>query len=90
MHSQAHYAVPPTSPALAAFATANRDLISEDLEVRLSIAGYLPSDDPNNLTEEEWMTEHNVTKLELMRLRSLYAARRKHIKAARTNVGGRH
>ncbi|KIM26122.1 hypothetical protein M408DRAFT_9991 [Serendipita vermifera MAFF 305830] len=70
--SQAHYAVPPTSPPLAAFANANRELISEDLELRLSVAGYLPSDNPDNLSEEEWMSLHNVTKLELMRLRSLF------------------
>lgn len=90
IQSDGHYDVPPTSRALAAFADANRDLISEDLELRLSVAGYLPSDDPDNLTEEEWMTVHNVTKLELIRLRSLFAARRRQIEAAQSNAGESH
>ena len=67
------YAVPPVSAALAEFASSNRRLISEDLEARLTAAGYLPTDDPDNLSEEEWRDVHNVTKLELMRIRALYA-----------------
>ncbi|KIM26114.1 hypothetical protein M408DRAFT_9985 [Serendipita vermifera MAFF 305830] len=85
--SNALYVVPPTSFALTTFADANRDLISEDLEGRLSAAGYLPSDDPDNLTEEEWMTLHNVTKLEVMRLRSLFAARTRRTETVTTNAG---
>lgn len=84
--SQAHYAVPPTSPPLVAFANANRELISEDLELRLSVAGYLPSDNPDNLSEEEWMSLHNVTKLELMRLRSLFTARLRQIEASKAHA----
>ena len=73
MGSSQSYAVPPVSAALARFADSNRGLISEDLEARLTAAGYLPTDDPDNLSEEEWRIVHNVTKLEVMRLRALYA-----------------
>jgi hypothetical protein len=66
--------VQPAFPALARWANANRAFITHDLEARLEAAGYLPTDDPNNLTEEEWITEHNVTKLEVIRIRALYQA----------------
>jgi hypothetical protein len=66
--------VPPVfSPELAEFANANRDVINQSLEARLQAAGYLPTDDPNDLTPEEWRNEHGVTKLELNRLKNLYA-----------------
>jgi hypothetical protein len=57
---------------LAVFASSHRELISEDLEARLEAAGYLPAVDPNRVTEEEWLSLHNVTKLEVMRLQRLY------------------
>ncbi|KIM26128.1 hypothetical protein M408DRAFT_196620 [Serendipita vermifera MAFF 305830] len=63
---------PSMSPALVEFARANRTWISEDLQERLTAAGYLPTDDPDNLTEEEWR-ELGITKLELLRLRALFA-----------------
>lgn len=53
------------NPELAEFANANRTMISEDLEARLTTAGYMPTDDPDGLTEEEW-SEHGITKLELL------------------------
>jgi hypothetical protein len=61
------------SPELARFASANRDVINESLEAKLHAAGYLPTDDPNDLTPEEWRNDHGVTKLELNRLKNLYA-----------------
>ncbi|KIM26125.1 hypothetical protein M408DRAFT_196567 [Serendipita vermifera MAFF 305830] len=82
------YAIPPTSLALAEFAEANRDMIGTDLEMRLAIAGYVPSDDPDNLSEEEWTNVHNLTRLELMRLRSLFAARTRRIEAAQRDSTG--
>jgi hypothetical protein len=67
-------ALPPVfSPELAEFANANRDVINQSLEARLQAAGYLPTDDPNDLPPEEWRNEHGVTKLELNRLKNLYA-----------------
>jgi hypothetical protein len=61
------------SHELARFAVANRDIINENLEARLQAAGYLPTEDPSQLTPEEWKNEHGITKLELMRLQDLYA-----------------
>jgi cell division septation protein DedD len=61
------------SPELARFAAANRDVINENLEARLQAAGYLPTDDPNRLTAEEWRVEYGITKLELRRLQDLYS-----------------
>jgi hypothetical protein len=60
------------SPELARFASANRDIINESLEARLQAAGYLPTDDPSNLTPEQWKNEYGVTRLELRRLQGLY------------------
>jgi cell division septation protein DedD len=61
------------SPELARFAAAHRDVINENLEARLQAAGYLPTDDPNRLTAEEWRVEYGITKLELRRLQDLYS-----------------
>lgn len=63
--------LPSVPLTLAQFASANRGMINEDLEARLEAAGYLPTDDPDSLTEQEWK-EHKVTKLELLRLRTLF------------------
>jgi hypothetical protein len=60
------------SPELARFASANRDAINENLEARLLAAGYLPTDDPSDLTPEQWRNEHGVSRLELNRLKDLY------------------
>jgi hypothetical protein len=66
--------LPPSfSAELARYASANRDVINESLEAKLHAAGYLPSDDPNDLTPEQWRNEHGVTRLELNRLKNLYA-----------------
>jgi len=67
-------APPPSfSPEFARFASANRDVINESLEARLQAAGYLPTDDPSDLTPEHWKNEHGVNMLELNRLKNLYA-----------------
>jgi hypothetical protein len=66
-------ASPSFSPELARFASANRDVINESLEARLQAAGYLPTDDPSNLTPEEWKNEYGITRLELRRLQDLYS-----------------
>lgn len=60
------------SPELVRFASTNRDMINENLEARLQAAGYLPTDDPSNLTPEEWRVEYGITRLELRRLQDLY------------------
>lgn len=61
------------SPELALLASANRDVINESLEARLQAAGYLPTDDPSDLTPEQWLDEYGVTRLELRRLQGLYS-----------------
>lgn len=58
---------------LATWANANRAFITEDLESKLASAGFLPSDNPDDLTEEEWTSQFGLTKLEVLRLRKLYA-----------------
>ncbi|KAG8784637.1 hypothetical protein FRC20_001076 [Serendipita sp. 405] len=58
---------------LSQWARENRSYITEKLEMKLDAAGYVPSDDPDNMSEEEWKREWGVTKLELTRMRSLYA-----------------
>ncbi|KAG8809210.1 hypothetical protein FRC17_003558, partial [Serendipita sp. 399] len=58
---------------LSQWARENRSYITEKLEMKLDAAGYVPSDDPDNMTEEEWKREWGVTKLELTRMRALYA-----------------
>ncbi|KAG8807378.1 hypothetical protein FRC17_004489 [Serendipita sp. 399] len=58
---------------LSQWARENRSYVTEKLEMKLDAAGYVPSDDPDNITEEEWKCEWGVTKLELTRMRALYA-----------------
>ncbi|KAG8822141.1 hypothetical protein FRC17_009645, partial [Serendipita sp. 399] len=58
--------------ALAQFAQENRSLITEELEMKLQRAGYVPTDDPDSIPEEEWKRDYGVTKFELARLRSLF------------------
>ena len=67
------YAYVGSSGPLASWANANRAFVTEDLESKLSNAGYVPTDDPDDLTEEEWTTKYGLTKLEIVRLRKLYA-----------------
>jgi len=43
------------------------------LEARLVAAGYIPTDDPDSVTEEEWRENHGITKLELLQMRALYS-----------------
>ncbi|KAG8758700.1 hypothetical protein FRC14_007544 [Serendipita sp. 396] len=58
---------------LSQWARENRSYITEKLEMKLDAAGYVPSDDPDNIGEEEWKRDWGVTKLELTRMRALYA-----------------
>jgi hypothetical protein len=60
------------SPELARYASANRDVINESLQARLQAAGYLPTDDPSDMTPEQWRNEHGVNRLELKRLQGFY------------------
>lgn len=64
---------PAFSAALALYASQHRDVINESLEARLQVAGYLPTDDPSNLSSDEWQNDYGVTKLELRRLQDLYS-----------------
>ncbi|KIM26113.1 hypothetical protein M408DRAFT_330708 [Serendipita vermifera MAFF 305830] len=52
---------------------ANRASITDEMEQRLVAAGYMPSNNPDDLTEEEWETKFGITKFELIRLREIYA-----------------
>ncbi|CAG7850076.1 SubName: Full=Uncharacterized protein {ECO:0000313/EMBL:CCA76550.1} [Serendipita indica DSM 11827] len=61
---------------LSQWARENRHYITEKLEMKLDAAGYVPTDDPDNISEEEWKREWGVTKLELTRMRGLYARSR--------------
>ena len=70
------YEPPPAygnSIVLATWASANRNVISEDTETKLLAAGYMPGDDPDIFSEDEWQTRYGLTRLELFRLRNLYA-----------------
>jgi len=53
---------------LARWARANRNAITEDMEAKLLEARYMPGDDPDILSEDEWQTRYGLTRLELRRL----------------------
>ena len=57
---------------LAEWARTHRAQIPARLEAKLAAAGYVPTDDPNSIPEEEWLREYGVTKFELSRIRALY------------------
>jgi hypothetical protein len=61
------------STVLAAWASTNRNVVSKDMESKLLAAGYMPSDNPDIFSEDEWQTRCGITRLELFRLRKLYA-----------------
>lgn len=67
------YAYGASSNPLSTWANSNRAFITEDLESKLATAGYLPTDNPDDLTEEEWTNQFGLTKLEVLRLRKLYS-----------------
>ncbi|CCA71982.1 hypothetical protein PIIN_05917 [Serendipita indica DSM 11827] len=62
---------------LAKWAKKHRKYIPERLERKLEDAGYVPTDDPDQLSEDEWRREWGVTIFELGRMRKLYAARQR-------------
>ena len=64
--------------ALSQWARAHRAFISGKLEAKLDAAGYMPADDPDSMTETEWMDTWGVTKLELGRLKALFAERQQY------------
>ncbi|KIM29171.1 hypothetical protein M408DRAFT_328871 [Serendipita vermifera MAFF 305830] len=73
-----HQEPPPAygnSRALSTWANTNRAAVSEDMESKLLSAGYMPGDDPDLYTEDEWKTIYGITRLELVRLRKLYCNR---------------
>jgi hypothetical protein len=57
---------------LSEFAGENRDLIPEELESKLMKVGYLPSDDPDVIPQEEWVKLYGVSRVELMRIKQLH------------------
>ena len=69
---------------LAKWAKKNRKYIPERLERKLENAGYVPTDDPDQLTEDEWRRDWGVTIFELGRMRKLYAAKRRKRKQAQS------
>jgi hypothetical protein len=54
------------------YSTSHRDVIPPDLEQRLRIARYLPTDDPNEIPADVWSSQHGVGYFELKRLQELY------------------
>lgn len=77
--SQTHDSPPVygNSRVLSTWASANRAAVSEDMESKLLSAGYMPGDDPDLFTEDEWQTKFGLTRLELVRLRRLYSGTHK-------------
>ncbi|KAG8857171.1 hypothetical protein FRB91_011647 [Serendipita sp. 411] len=63
----------PEDLGLSRWAEENRVYISEKLEARLELAGYLPTDDPDAISEEDWERKWSVSNTELARLRMIYA-----------------
>jgi hypothetical protein len=61
------------SSVLSTWASSNRAVVSEDMEAKLLAAGYMPGDDPDAFTEDEWQSRYGLTRLELLRLRRLYS-----------------
>ncbi|CAG7850099.1 SubName: Full=Uncharacterized protein {ECO:0000313/EMBL:CCA71990.1} [Serendipita indica DSM 11827] len=57
---------------LAEWARTHRSQIPARLEAKLAAAGYVPTDNPDSISEEEWLREYGVTKFELARVRTLY------------------
>lgn len=69
----ANQPLPPISvQALETFARMHRAEISEELEAKLEMAGYVPSDDPDVISEEVWARDYAVDGRELVLLRQLY------------------
>lgn len=62
-----------TDDELGLWANENRGVISPDLEQRLRDAHYLPSDNPDDISGQEWRDQHRVGYFELKRLQDLYA-----------------
>lgn len=60
---------------LSAWAAEHRRQIPESFEAKLKAAGYLPYDDPDIMTEDEWLSQWSVSRMELQRLRHLYQQR---------------
>ncbi|KAG8809416.1 hypothetical protein FRC19_005236 [Serendipita sp. 401] len=63
----------PEDLGLSRWAEENRVYISEKLEARLELAGYLPTDDPDAISEEDWERKWSVSNTELANLRMIYA-----------------
>ncbi|KAG9033304.1 hypothetical protein FS842_003962 [Serendipita sp. 407] len=58
---------------LSRWAQENRAYITPRLKAKLVAARYLPTTNPDSITEEEWERRWGVTKLELTRMRMLYS-----------------
>jgi hypothetical protein len=56
------------------WAQANRYLISQDLERRLRLAGYIPDYNPDVMSRDLWR-EYSVSPFELETLKTLYETR---------------
>ena len=64
--------IPEAIQTLEGFARVHRAEISEELERKLARANYLPSDDPDAISEEAWARQYAVGTGELEVLRQLY------------------
>jgi hypothetical protein len=60
------------SDTLSQFTSANRDVITPNLENKLRQARYVPTDNPSDMSAEEWSSRYGVGTFELRRLQELY------------------
>lgn len=58
---------------LSRYASQHRQYVSPELELKLRRAHYMPEDDPDEISAQEWQNEHGVGYFELKRLRQLYS-----------------
>ena len=77
MHPQSTFTTPvsmefPEENDLSRYASRNRHLISPDLEYKLRKAHYMPEDDPDEISTQEWQSEYGVGYFELKRLRQIH------------------
>lgn len=54
------------------FAARNRDLISLELESKLRVAHYLPTDNPSDLSTDIWQSQYGVGLFELRRVQEAW------------------
>lgn len=62
----------PNDDEIGRYAAANRDDIPHELEEKLRMARYMPTDDPKEIPADFWLTHYGVGHFELKRLQELF------------------